>query len=153
MKILMVCLGNICRSPLAQGILEKKIKEHQLNWEVDSAGTGGWHNGEMPDNRSIAIAEKYHVDITKQRARKLNGYDLENFDLLFAMDRSNLVDIKKLAQNKIELEKIKLILNESYPNENKIVPDPYYNDNGFEEVFQLLDSACDKIIENYKNIK
>lgn len=149
MKILMVCLGNICRSPLAQGILEDKIKKHGLNWQVDSAGTGGWHSGELPDRRSIQVAKKYSIDLSIQRARKLNGYDLENFDLIFAMDKSNLQDIQKLAQNQEELKKIKLILNESHPNENLIVPDPYYNDNGFEEVYQLLDEACNSIIQNY----
>jgi protein-tyrosine phosphatase len=97
MKILMVCLGNICRSPLAQGILEHKLKERNLDWKVDSAGTGGWHSGEKPDKRSISIAKKYGIDISKQQARKLNGYDLENFDILYAMDASNLQDIKKLA--------------------------------------------------------
>ncbi|MEI6312074.1 MAG: low molecular weight protein-tyrosine-phosphatase [Bacteroidota bacterium] len=149
MKILMVCLGNICRSPLAQGILEDKIKKHGLNWQVDSAGTGGWHSGELPDRRSIQVAKKYSIDLSIQRARKLNGYDLENFDLIFAMDKSNLQDIQKLAQNQEELKKIKLILNESHPNENLIVPDPYYNDNGFEEVYHLLDEACNSIIQNY----
>lgn len=151
MKILMVCLGNICRSPLAQGILEHKIKEKKLNWEVDSAGTSGWHSGEKPDNRSIAIAYKYGINISNQRSRKLNGYDLENFDLIFAMDTSNYNDILKLAQSKSEIEKIKIILNESFPNENRIVPDPYYDNNGFEEVYQLLDQACDKIIEHYNH--
>lgn len=145
----MVCLGNICRSPLAQGILEDKIKKHGLNWQVDSAGTGGWHSGELPDRRSIQVAKKYGIDLSTQRARKLNGYDLENFDLIFAMDKSNLQDIQKLAQNQEELKKIKLILNESHPNKNLIVPDPYYNDNGFEEVYQLLDEACTSIIQNY----
>ncbi len=145
----MVCLGNICRSPLAQGILEDKIKKHGFNWQVDSAGTGGWHSGELPDRRSIQVAKKYGIDLSSQRARKLNGYDLENFDLIFAMDKSNLQDIQKLAQNQEELKKIKLILNESHPNENLIVPDPYYNDNGFEEVYQLLDEACTTIIQNY----
>jgi|LakMenE18May11ns_1017448.scaffolds.fasta_scaffold9393057_2 protein-tyrosine phosphatase len=148
MKILMVCLGNICRSPLAQGILEHKLKERNLDWQVDSAGTGGWHSGEKPDKRSISIAKKYGIDISKQQARKLNGYDLENFDILYAMDASNLQDIKKLAQSKEELAKIRMILNESYPNENKIVPDPYYNDSGFEEVYQMLDKACEQIIIN-----
>lgn len=144
----MVCLGNICRSPLAQGILEKKIKQQQLDWQVDSAGTGGWHSGEKPDSRSIAIAKKYGIDISKQQARKFNGYDLEQFDIIYAMDQSNLKDIQKLAQNAHELQKIKLIMNEPYPNENRIVPDPYYNDNGFEEVYQMLDKACDSLIQN-----
>jgi len=151
MKVLMVCLGNICRSPLAEGILRHQLKEAGImDWEIDSAGTGGWHGGELPDRRSIEVAKKYDIDITSQRARKLNGYDLENFDLIFAMDASNYTDILKLSQNKAERDKVKLIMNEAYPGQNKQVPDPYYNDNGFEEVFQMLDKACGKIIEHYR---
>ena len=149
MKVLMVCLGNICRSPLAQGILEHHLLQQNINWTVDSAGTGGWHAGEFPDSRSIAVAKKYGIDITPQRARKLNGYDLENFDLIFAMDASNHNDILKLSQNKAERDKVKLIMNEVYPAQNKQVPDPYYNDNGFEEVFEMLDLACQQLIKNY----
>jgi protein-tyrosine phosphatase len=151
MKVLMVCLGNICRSPLAEGILRHQLKEAGImDWEIDSAGTGGWHGGELPDRRSIEVAKKYDIDITSQRARKLNGYDLENFDLIFAMDASNYNDILKLSQNKAERDKVKLIMNEAFPGQNKQVPDPYYNDNGFEEVFQMLDKACGKIIEHYR---
>jgi len=147
----MVCLGNICRSPLAEGILRHQLKVAGImDWEIDSAGTGGWHGGELPDRRSIEVAKKYDIDITSQRARKLNGYDLENFDLIFAMDASNYNDILKLSQNKAERDKVKLIMNEAYPGQNKQVPDPYYNDNGFEEVFQMLDKACGKIIEHYR---
>ena len=147
----MVCLGNICRSPLAEGILKHQLKEAGImDWEIDSAGTGGWHAGELPDRRSIEVAKKYDIDITSQRARKLNGYDLENFDLIFAMDANNYNDILKLSQNKAERDKVKLIMNEAYPGQNKHVPDPYYNDNGFEEVFQMLDKACGKIIEHYR---
>lgn len=149
MKVLMVCLGNICRSPLAQGILEYHLHQQNIYWTVDSAGTGGWHAGELPDSRSIAVAKKYGIDITPQRARKLNGYDLENFDLIFAMDASNYNDILKLSQNKAERDKVKLIMNEVYPGQNKQVPDPYYNDHGFEEVFQMLDLACRQLIKNY----
>ena len=149
----MVCLGNICRSPLAEGILRHQLKEAGImDWEVDSAGTGGWHAGELPDRRSIEVAKKYDIDITSQRARKLNGYDLENFDLIFAMDASNYNDILKLSQNKAERDKVKLIMNEAYPGQNKQVPDPYYNDNGFEEVFQMLDKACRQLIKNYDRV-
>ena len=149
----MVCLGNICRSPLAEGILRHQLKEAGImDWEIDSAGTGGWHGGELPDRRSIEVAKKYDIDITSQRARKLNGYDLENFDLIFAMDASNYNDILKLSQNKAERDKVKLIMNEAYPGQNKQVPDPYYNDNGFEEVFQMLDKACRQLIKNYDRV-
>jgi protein-tyrosine phosphatase len=147
----MVCLGNICRSPLAEGILKHKIEKSGLNWEVDSAGTSAWHAGEMPDPRSVAIARKYGVDITYQRARIFSPYDIEQFDLIYAMDASNYRDIIKHTNSKEEKEKVKMILNESYPKENRSVPDPYYDDNGFEDVFKMLDEACDKIIERYNN--
>jgi protein-tyrosine phosphatase len=151
MKVLMVCLGNICRSPLAEGILKHQLEEAGiLDWEIDSAGTGGWHAGELPDRRSIQVAKKHGVDITYQKARKLNGYDLENFDLIFAMDSSNYNDIIKQAQSKEERDKVKLIMNELTPHKNQVVPDPYYDDNGFEEVFKMLDKACAKIIEHYR---
>lgn len=146
----MVCLGNICRSPLAEGILRHRLDKADIqDWEIDSAGTGGWHAGELPDSRSIQVAKKHGVDITYQKARKLIGYDLENFDLIFAMDSSNYSDIIKLAQSKAERDKVRLIMNEVNPNKNQVVPDPYYDDNGFEEVFQMLDKACAKIIEHY----
>lgn len=149
MKILMVCLGNICRSPIAEGILKHKLKAKGINAIVDSAGTGGYHIGELPDKRSIAIAKKYDIDITDQRARKLRSIDYQEFDLIFAMDTYNYQDILKLAKPD-EKKKIKMILNESHPNSNISVPDPYYGgEDGFEKVFQMLDRACDKIINNY----
>ncbi|MCO5230640.1 MAG: low molecular weight phosphotyrosine protein phosphatase [Chitinophagales bacterium] len=150
MKILMVCLGNICRSPLAEGILKVKIKQNQLQWEVDSAGTSGWHNGAPPDKRSIQVAQKHGIDITYQQSRKLRSIDYEEFDLIFAMDTQNYKDILGLAREE-EKKKIKMILNEVYPGANKSVPDPYWDDNGFEKVYQMLDEACDIIIEKYRH--
>jgi len=146
MKILMVCLGNICRSPLAQGILEKKLKEHKLAWLVDSAGTASYHVGELPDHRSIEKAAQYEIDITNQRSRKVIKEDFDEFDLILAMDASNYNDLKKLNSDPKHEDKIKMILNYSYPDQNRQVPDPYYND-GFENVYQLLDEACDKLLE------
>lgn len=148
MKILMVCLGNICRSPLAEGIMFKKICDRKLDWQVDSAGTSGWHDGEIPDMRSIEIARKYDIDITSQRSRKLVAEDLDRFDLILAMDSSNYQNIINLSTNKEQEDKIKLILNFVYPAENRAVPDPYF-DNGFENVYQLLDLATDKILAEY----
>lgn len=150
MKILMVCLGNICRSPLAEGILKKKIKENNLDWEVDSAGTGYWHIGEKPDERSIAVASKYGIDISGQQARQLRPQDLQVFDLIFAMDSSNYNNIKNFAQSDEEKEKVELIMNLVKPGYNQNVPDPYYDNNGFEEVYQMLDEACDQLVERYK---
>lgn len=149
MRILMVCLGNICRSPLAQGILEHKLKQQNITAVVDSAGTGGWHSGEAPDPRSIAIARKHGVDISKQRARKFTAYDFEQFDLIFAMDSSNYNDVLRLSENDGERAKVKLMMNELQPGRNINVPDPYYDSDGFEQVFQMLNAACDKVLERY----
>lgn len=148
MKILMVCLGNICRSPLAEGILKEKLKQRSIIWEVDSAGTSGAHSGELPDSRSIQVANKYGIDITDQRSRRVRSIDYEEFDLIFAMDVQNYKDLLALARED-EKDKIKLILNEVYPDKNMSVPDPYWNDDGFESVYKMLDEACDKIIEQY----
>ncbi len=145
----MVCLGNICRSTLAEGILADKIAKKGLDWEVDSAGTGGWHVGNLPDYRSIAVAQKYGIDLTNQRARQLQSADLEDFDLIFAMDSSNFSDIKRKATNEQQINKIHLIRNLVSPDENRSVPDPYYDDDGFEEVYFVLDEACNKILEKY----
>jgi protein-tyrosine phosphatase len=149
MKILMVCLGNICRSPLAEGILKDKIKKEGLHWEVDSAGTSGWHSGEKPDTRSIEVAAKYNIDITDQASRKVRSVDYEIFDLIYAMDVQNYNDLISLATEE-EKSKIKLILNEIDLAKNKNVPDPYWDDNGFEKVFKMLDEACEVIVKKYK---
>ncbi len=147
----MVCLGNICRSPLAHGILDDKIKQRNLNWFVDSCGTGSWHTGELPDKRSIEIAAKNGIDITYQRARQFRSSDIDEFDLIFAMDTNNYNDIRKYCNNEEERAKVKLILNEVYPNENRSVPDPYYDGvDGFSDVFKMLEEACDKIIKKYR---
>lgn len=145
MKILMVCLGNICRSPLAEGILQTKVGDNHL---VDSAGTGDWHVGEQPDRRSVAVAKKYGVDISDQRAMHFNPIFFEEFDFIFAMDEQNAIDLQKLARTKEEKEKIKLILEGN--GETKNVPDPYYDgEEAFEHVYQLLDEATDGIIKKY----
>ena len=144
----MVCLGNICRSPLAEGLLRAKIADKGLDWKVDSAGTGGWHIGEPPDPRSVEIARKNGLDITYQRARKFRGYDLEEFDLICAMDSSNFMSIMRQTTNQEEKDKVKMILNFSHPDRNLNVPDPYY-DNGFEGVFEMLDKACEDLIRHY----
>jgi protein-tyrosine phosphatase len=149
MKILMVCLGNICRSPLAEGILKEKIRSKGLNWQVDSAGTGGWHIGSTPDRRSVEVAARYNIDITDQRARKVRSIDFSEFDIIYAMDTSNYEDLRRMAISQEELEKIRLILEEIYPGKRKSVPDPYWDDNGFEEVFSMLEKACEAIVRKY----
>ena len=148
-KILMVCLGNICRSPLAEGILKSKLPKDQF--VVDSAGTGDWHVGQLPDKRSIAIAKKYGIDITDQRAQHFTVKHFEQFDYIYAMDMSNYKNILQLAPNTEAKAKVKLILNELFPNENVEVPDPYYGgEEGFENVYQMLDKVCDVIAKKIK---
>ncbi len=137
----MVCLGNICRSPLAEGILQSKLSSQ--SFFVDSAGTAGYHVGELPDRRSIEVAKKYGIDITNQRSRKFVKSDFKDFDLIYAMDESNYNNIVSMTDDYNEIQKVKMILNELYPNENRSVPDPYYGgDQGFENVYRMLDEAC-----------
>jgi protein-tyrosine phosphatase len=152
MKILMVCLGNICRSPLAEGIMKSKIQQKGLDWEVDSAGTGHWHIGQLPDKRSIAIAKKYNIDITDQRGKQLRSKDLDTFDRIFAMDTANYRDILRLATTDTQREKVDLIMNLLNTGSNQDVPDPYYDDNGFEEVFRMLEAACDAFVEKMASV-
>ena len=142
-KILMVCLGNICRSPLAEGILKSKLNS---NFIVESAGTAAYHVGNKPDPRSIAVARQNGLNITNQRARKFIKQDFEDFDIIYAMDNSNYQNIIALAENSQQKEKVKLILNESFPDKNLDVPDPYYGgDKGFENVYNMLDNTCEII--------
>ena len=145
----MVCLGNICRSPLAEGIMAAKAKNSGLAWQVDSAGTSSWHVGELPDPRSIAIAKKYNIDITYQRARQLRPKDLDEFDKIYAMDVSNYQNILNMATTEAQKQKVEMIMNEVNANNNHNVPDPYWDDNGFEQVFRMLEEACDEIIKKY----
>jgi protein-tyrosine phosphatase len=152
MKILMVCLGNICRSPLAEGIMQDKIDQYALGWTTDSAGTGGWHSGELPDPRSIATARDHGIDILHQRARQITRRDLDEFDHILVMDASNYQNVLQLAQNDQQRQKIELIRNFAQPGQNLQVPDPYYGGNdGFERVFDMLDEACEAFIRQYRN--
>lgn len=145
-KILMVCLGNICRSPLAEGILQSKLSKN--NFLVDSAGTGGWHSGEHPDKRSVKIAKKYGIDISAQRARQLSVKDFDEFDYIYVMDNSNYKNVMALVPNQKAKSKVKMIMNELFDNENTDVPDPYYGgEDGFENVYQMLDDVCIAIAE------
>ncbi|MBK8624233.1 MAG: low molecular weight phosphotyrosine protein phosphatase [Saprospiraceae bacterium] len=147
MKILMVCLGNICRSPMAQGIMESKLKDFDLDdWHVDSAGTSGWHDGERPDQRAIKTSQINNVDISNQYSRKLTLDDLDEYDVIFAMDSSNYQDILGLCQKDYQKAKVHLLLNFKFPGRNMGVPDPYY-DGTFGKVYDLLDEAMDDIIK------
>ena len=145
-KILMVCLGNICRSPLAEGILASKLPKDKFT--VDSAGTGSWHVGHFPDERSIAIAKKNKLDISKQKGRQFTSRDFDFFDYIYVMDNSNYNDVVELSKNEEQKNKVQLILNELFPNENVDVPDPYYGvPNGFDAVYKMLNEACNIIAE------
>lgn len=150
MKILMVCLGNICRSPLAEGILKSKLPN---NYQIDSAGTSGFHSGEQPDKRSIEVALKYGIDISKQRSRQITNEDFEIFDKIFCMDKSNLKNVLSLTEIPKHREKVTLLLKEADPNTIFLeVPDPYYGGmNGFEKVYELLDTACEEIAKKLLN--
>ncbi len=146
MKIIMVCLGNICRSPLAEGILRHKIKEAGLDWEVESAGTGSWHIGEAPDPRSQKIAKINGIDISKQKAQKFIPDHFTKFDRIYVMDSSNYRDVVNMAVNEDDKNKVELIMNLVEPGKNTTVPDPYYDDELYSVVFEMLDEACERII-------
>ena len=134
----MVCLGNICRSPLAEGILRSKLPS---NFIVDSAGTLDFHRGNKPDKRSIEVAKEHNIDISEQKCRPFLSRDLEEFDKIFCMDQNNFNDVISLAKTNFDRDKVSLIL-----KNNKDVPDPYYGSSAdFEEVYQLLDKACTRI--------
>ena len=149
-RVLMVCLGNICRSPLAEGILRSKVDGNRVL--IDSAGTGGWHVGELPDARSIEVARKYEIDITDQRCRRFSHIDFEEHDLIYVMDRSNLSDVLSMARDPRDREKMRLILDELFPGEGREVPDPYYGGaGGFDRVYKLLDEACEVIANRLKD--
>lgn len=153
MRVLMVCLGNICRSPMADGWLRHKVAKYDLDILVDSAGTSGFHVGEKPDPRMRKWAQEYQVDLDELRARQFTVEDFDRFDTIFAMDRSNLQNILKMARNESDKQKVKLLLDELYPNEGKEVPDPYYGgSDGFIHVIELLDKATDAFLRNQKLI-
>jgi protein-tyrosine phosphatase len=140
MKILMICLGNICRSPLAEGIMQHLANKNGLDWQVDSAGTGNWHVGEGPDKRSVKTARDFGIDISRQVCRLFRVSDFDEFDLLLVMDKSNYSDILAMARNDEDTKKVKLLLGD------KIVPDPYYDDAQFAPVFKLIEQGCKEII-------
>jgi protein-tyrosine phosphatase len=141
MKILMVCLGNICRSPLAHGVMESLVKEQGLDWEVDSAGTGNWHVGQGPDPRSTREAKLNGVDISKQVCRQFKVSDFNAFDQIVVMDQNNKKDIIALARNDEDRKKVRLLLGD------KNVPDPYYDDAQFAPVFKMVEAGCKQLIK------
>lgn len=154
MNILMVCLGNICRSPLAEGILQHKAWKAGLQWSVESAGTNGYHTGDPPHHLSQKVASLNGIDICKQRARRFQPEDFEKFDKIYAMASDVVEDMKRIAKNKFNPDKVDLLLNELYPGENMDVPDPWYGpETGYHYVFKMIDAACNRIISKYANLK
>jgi len=152
MKILMVCLGNICRSPMAEGIMRAKIEKYKLSAEVDSAGFESFHTGDAPDFRATRVMKKHGIDISGQRARLFRKSDFDTFDRIYVMDSGNFQDVKSAAQNPDQMLNVDYIMNTSYPGRNKPVPDPYYGGNdGFEKTYQMLDEVTEQIVKELKN--
>lgn len=140
MKILMVCLGNICRSPLAHGILNHLATEKGLDWQIDSAGTGDWHTGQAPDKRAIAVAAEYGVDIAHQKAQWFEPHLFEKYDHILVMDKNNLKDVLAQTKSDDDRKKVRLFLTEGE------VPDPYFDNNLFDPVYKLIEKRCQSLI-------
>ncbi|MBN9298889.1 MAG: low molecular weight phosphotyrosine protein phosphatase [Filimonas sp.] len=149
----MVCLGNICRSPLAEGILRHKIAQRKLGWTVDSAGTSNYHIDEPPHKLSQKVALENGIDISDLRGRQFKKNDMLTFDRIYVMDADNYQDVKRMSKELWNADKTDLIMNELYPHENRGVPDPWYGtEEGYHAVYKMLDHACEKILEKYENI-
>ena len=149
----MVCLGNICRSPLAEGILQEKAWKAGLKWSVESAGTNGYHIGEAPHRLSQKVAKINGIDISKQRSRSFVPEDLKRFDKIYAMSSDVIDDMKRIARKEFDESKVDLLLNELFPGQGVDVPDPWYGpEPGFHDVYKLINDACDAIIKKYSGI-
>lgn len=150
MKILMVCLGNICRSPLAEGILQYKAQQAGLNWSVESAGTNGYHTGEAPHRLSQKVAKLNGIDICHQRSRRFTAEDFAMFDKLYAMSADVIDEMKRIARKQYDASKVDLLMNELYPGRNMDVPDPWYGpEPGYHDVYAMINDACEQIISRY----
>jgi len=148
----MVCLGNICRSPLAEGILQQKAWKAGLNWSVESAGTNGYHTGEPPHPLSQKVAKLHGIDISNQRARRFSANDFEVYDKIYALAADVITEMRHIAKNKFDAAKVDLLMNELYPDENRDVPDPWYGpEQEYHEAFRMIDAACEAIIRKALN--
>lgn len=151
MQVLFVCLGNICRSPIAEGVLKKYCREQYLDWKIHSSGLESYHIGEAPHRYSQKVCQKHGVDISQQKARQFVAADLQRFDKIYAMSQDVFNHIKTMAGAYFNSEQVILFLNELYPGQNQSVPDPWYGDeSGYEPVFEMIDKTCQKIVAKYK---
>jgi low molecular weight protein-tyrosine phosphatase len=152
MKILMVCLGNICRSPLAEGVLKHKLKEAGLNWTVDSAGTNGYHVGEAPHRLSQKVAKLNGIDICSQKASQFTARDFGQYDVIYAMAAEVITEMKSISGTRYDGSKVRLLMDELYPGKAMDVPDPWYGpEPGYHEVYKMIDEACERILQNSKH--
>lgn len=152
MKVLMVCLGNICRSPMAEGVFRNKAQEKEIELVVDSCGTADYHVDEHPDPRSVKKSSEHGIDISNLIGRQFSYDDFNRFDIILTMDRDNYRNVMALARSEEDKAKVKMTLNYTYPQSNMDVPDPWYGgEQGFEDVFQLLDQAADAFFKNHFN--
>lgn len=148
----MVCLGNICRSPLAEGILQHKVRQAGLDWKIESAGTNGYHTGEAPHPLSQKVARLNGIDICQQRARRFVAGDFDKYDKIYALAEDVYSDIRKIAGNKFDADKVGLFMNELYPGKNMDVPDPWYGpEPGYHDVYAMINEVCDAIIRKYSD--
>lgn len=153
MKVLMVCLGNICRSPMAEGILRSKAKSKGISIQVDSCGTASYHVGERPDPRSIAKMKEHGIDISRLFGRQFSSVDFKEFDHILVMDKNNYQNVSNLARSQQDLTKVDFILNYVNPESDHDVPDPYYGEeDGFEKVYQMLEKASDSFLKKHFNV-
>lgn len=153
MRILMVCLGNICRSPLAEGILQHKAAKAGLSWTIDSAGTNGYHDGEAPHHLSQKVARLNGIDIGHQRSRRMRAEDFDRYDQIYVMGEDVLEDVKRITKTKFKAEKIDLLMNELHPGKNLEVPDPWYGpEPGYHEVYKMIDEACEALIRKHRGL-
>lgn len=151
MRILMVCLGNICRSPIAEGVMRHKVKQHGLDWDVASAGTESYHIGEEPHRFSQKICMAHGIDISMQRAKKFVATDFAEYDKIYAMAGDVYKEIKRIGGPGADMSKVEYFLNELHPDKNGSVPDPYYGDeSGYKVVYEMIEKTCTAIVENYK---
>lgn len=150
MKILMVCHGNICRSPLAEGILQMQVQMAGLDWKVESAGTSGYHRGEHPHQLSQKVARLNGIDISSQASRQFRKEDMLFYDKIYVMDSENYLELKRMSRELWNEKKVDLLMNELHPGQNINVPDPWYGEeDGYHVVFEMISGACAQIIKKY----